>query len=129
MFGTICLMDQRHGGFMGFHDWRRAGGFCRGIVGVHFCPHSPSYIPYAQLEKKPYVVAADTQSGLELTFRPGSDYDARLSGDQAFGLNRILISSSGDVALVLDMDDLSPPDIATLEDILPFETARWCEAA
>ena len=129
--GNLCFasnefVDQGHGGFMGFHDWLRKAGLPKQIHGVRFWPHEVEQAPVRLLAHRPYVSAVADGKGFEIWFVPQRDYDQDMSCDQAFGLNRVLISTDESQAtLVLDMHDLSPEELYSIEKTLTFDAAVW----
>jgi hypothetical protein len=122
-FQSMRLLDQRSGGFMGFHDWLRGFGEDH-VVGVRWWPHDSSYVRLPSLCDKPYLDVHEGK-GVSIWFSTTREFDSSRSGDQAFGLSRILISENGAVALALDTDDLTEPELLNMRPQLKFVNARW----
>ncbi len=111
---------------MGFHDWLRKAWLPKRIYGVRFWPHELSYVPKKLLENRPYITPLAEHKGLEVWFSPERDYERAMSGDQSFGLNRVLISADNNyAALVLDTYDLSPDELESIQSALKLEEATW----
>jgi len=124
--GSSRLVDQRHGGFMGFHDWLRKASLPKQVFGVRLWPHESSYVPKELLENRPYITPLAELNGFDVWFGPQQDCQRHMSGDQSFGLNRVLISAdNGYAALVLDTHDLSPEELQSIESALKLEEANW----
>lgn len=126
LWSPNLLLDEGHGSFMGFYDWLRKRSFPKRILGVRFWAHNPAYLPKEILEKRRYVSVLHQKNAFEIWFGSERDCEAGLSGDQSLGFNRLLISSdNSQAALVIDMNDLSPDEIHSIESALKFEEASW----
>ncbi len=111
---------------MGFHDWLRKRSFPKHILGVRFWAHEPDYIPTPLLKNRSYITLLTEKSAFAVWFGMERDYENSISGDQSFGLNRILVSLDNPLAvLVLDTNSLSPDEIQNLESRFKFEVAAW----
>lgn len=105
--GSTSFVDQGHGSFMGFHDWLRNPAMPHQIIGVRFWPHEKTFLPKSCLLDREYVSPMTTGNGFEIYFQANRSCDERLSGDQSFLFNKVLVSLEQNVALVLDIGCLS----------------------
>ncbi len=126
IFGSVRLIDQGHGGFMGFHDWLRVPALPKRVVGVRFWPHEGSYLPKSILTTRKYISLLHKQKGFEVWFGSPAAHDRLMTGDQSFTFSRVLISGDkSHAALVLDTYDLSYEERQSIEEALRFENAAW----
>jgi hypothetical protein len=123
VLASIVFCDQRHGSFMGFHDWLRIPSLPKQIVGVRFWPHEASYLSSVLSRKADYLKPCG--KGFEVFFDPSRDYEGAASGDQAFGFNKLMLSESGEIALVVDTGDLSPDEDEDIRNRLNLQHAFW----
>jgi hypothetical protein len=125
LLGLDHFRDQGHGSFMGFHDWLRTPSFPKQVVGVRFLPHEKTFLPDDLLRGRPYLRCSAGSNGIEVFFQDARDFDQRLSGDQSFSFNKVMIANTQDVALVLDTEDLSPDELADIHEKLNLTGASW----
>ena len=100
--------DSGFGDWVGFYDWLRSSS--GKILGVR------SWLEDEEIQgirnriaDSTFVEWSDTQ--LRLWFSNQRLYEERLSGDQALGTHRILMSSDGEIAIGFDVDDLSQVEL------------------
>jgi hypothetical protein len=78
------------------------------------------------LKDRHYISFPPNEKCVEIWFGPSRNFEKGMSGDQSFYLNRVLISADKThVALVLDLSDLSPEELVSVQDTLDAKVAVW----
>lgn len=129
-FQSQVFSDNGEDSFIGFHDWLRRGKASSEIVGVRLTPTDPTCFEKLDLNRS-YISRSSNGEGIEVFFSQERKYDTAISDDQSFRLNKLMISSKGHGALVLDIAALSPKEKVSLEQMVTSEAheveAGWAE--
>jgi len=129
LFGKERFSDERPAAFMGFHDWLRRSNERKDLAGVRFWPLERSSALARAIHERPYLEPwGNDGQGVAVWFQSDKTYDPAISGDQSFGLNRVLCTAGGDLlALVLDTDGVSEEEMRSIGQYVKCEATEWIE--
>jgi hypothetical protein len=110
----VTFHDLGVGSFMGFHDWLRDSSSSPRVLGLRFTPTDPEVLLGVEAFERSYLKRQG--EGLEIYFSKDTAYDPAISDDQSFQYSKVMRSSKGDLALVVDMTSLTDAETTQIQE-------------
>ncbi len=114
----VTFHDFGVGSLMGFHDWLRESSSSPRVLGLRFTPTDPELLKRIKALERPYL----RRNGecIEIFFTKDTVYNPTISDDQSFQYSKLMRSSNGDLALIVDMTSLASNETLHIQSLINF---------